>query len=391
MAGLVTELNFVKACNTGLSDDFGKAGQKIGSTIRIPKPSRYIARGDTDITGHIQTIVEEKEDFSISRVANIAVSADVLDMHLSIDKWQDKHANPIAQTIASTIEATIMGEVYKQTAQRVGTYGTAPTTLAPFGQAAAMMTKYGVPNDGNRSVFISPDTNVSMVEGLKGLFQDSGEVSKQYIKGMMGRAAGFKWYENALCPSHTNGNNVTGVSVSATPAEGATTLALAGLTPTTGTIKAGQAFTVAGVYGVHPDTKTPYVTLKQLVSTADVTANGSGIATVTLVEPLYSATSLGRQNISALPVTSGAVVFAGAASAISPMSLAMHKDAVSVVFVDLSTLPCPGAKSYTASYKDFRLTVWEQFDINTRQTIYRFEVVYGFKLLRPERLVAIWG
>ncbi|MBK7841902.1 MAG: hypothetical protein IPJ49_30360, partial [Candidatus Obscuribacter sp.] len=35
-----------------------------------------------------------------------------------------------------------------------------------------------------------------MVNGLKGLFQDSEQIKKQYREGMMGRTAMADWYEN---------------------------------------------------------------------------------------------------------------------------------------------------------------------------------------------------
>jgi hypothetical protein len=47
-----------------------------------------------------------------------------------------------------------------------------------------------------------------LVNGLKGLFQDSSQIKEQYREGMIGRTAMADWYENDRMWTLTNGSDV---------------------------------------------------------------------------------------------------------------------------------------------------------------------------------------
>ena len=46
-----------------------------------------------------------------------------------------------------------------------------------------------------------------LVNGLKGLFQDSNQIKEQYREGMIGRTGMADWYENERMYAHTNGSS----------------------------------------------------------------------------------------------------------------------------------------------------------------------------------------
>jgi hypothetical protein len=114
---------------------------------------------------------------------------------------------------------------------------------------------------------------VAIVDALKGLFQDSSAIAKQYREGYMGRTAGFDFVENTLWPAHTRGdaaNYVVNTSTGITSAS-ATITATGG----TGTIKKGDVFTIVGVNAVHPETKNDLGYLQQFTATADSTGTAT--------------------------------------------------------------------------------------------------------------------
>lgn len=117
--------------------------------------------------------------------------------------------------------------------------------------------------------------------------------------------------------------------------EAASTLTVAGLTATTGTVRQGSVFTIAGVFKVHPITKVNTGVLQQFVVTADAAANGSGVATLNVSPALYTATSKGLQNITALPASAAAVTFSGAANTSYVQNLQYHKNAFKMASVPL--------------------------------------------------------
>jgi hypothetical protein len=54
-----------------------------------------------------------------------------------------------------------------------------------------------------RTANLNPLDMADLVKDTKTLFNDQGQVAKQYKEGYMGRAAGFDFVENTLWPAHT--------------------------------------------------------------------------------------------------------------------------------------------------------------------------------------------
>ncbi|CAN0494609.1 unnamed protein product, partial [Phaeothamnion confervicola] len=182
----------------------------------------------------------------------------------------------------------------------VGTAGS--TTFAPIEilNGKTKMDEALAPM-GDRKLLLNSRSGAAAVDARKGLFQSATAIGEQYKKGMIGTADGFDWMSNELLYTHTNGNDVTGATLNATATEATASMALAGITANTGTVTKGTVFTVAGVNKVHPITKQATGVPQQFVVTALATANGSGVAAVTVSPAMYTATSTGQQNIDALP------------------------------------------------------------------------------------------
>ena len=52
----------------------------------------------------------------------------------------------------------------------------------------------------DRTANLNTQDNVDLVDALKGLFNDTDQIAKQYREGYMGRTAGFDFVENTLWP-----------------------------------------------------------------------------------------------------------------------------------------------------------------------------------------------
>jgi len=223
----------------------------------------------------------------------------------------------------------------------------------------------------------------SAVDSDKGLFVFD---RKEYEQGYIGRAHGFEWLENELLYRHTNGNDVTGLAVETdvvTIATGMSTLGIDGLTNSTGTLTKGTVFTIAGVNAVHPQTKADLGYLKQFVHTGtSVTANGSGQATLTLSEPIYSSASGSLQNVSALPADEAAITVVGSASTTYSQSLMFHKDAFRVCSVPL-ILPTSAEFAEQASEDGINVAIVRGFDTLTRKMITRVDFLGGLAAVYP--------
>lgn len=367
------------------SDFEGKNGFKSGDTIYTSIPPRYIPQEDSlDITSTIQDTVEEKAPLVLNKTATVGMKLDSLELATDVDVAQAlrRHGIPAAESIAHNIEQRCMEIASDAIYNSVGTAGSNTFSVADVLAARTNLNQNLCPVSG-RNLIMNSASGALAVDARKGLFQDSTQIAEQYRMGMVGRADGFDWYETELINVHTNGNDVTGVAVNdASVTEGTATLAVDGLTNTTGTVTKGSVFTIAGVFMVHPITKTITSKLQQFTVVSDVTANGSGQATLTISPAIYAGSD-GLQNVSALPADDAALTFVGAASTGYAQNLAFHGSAFKMV-----TAPLYAPKGVdlvaTETVDGITVNIVRDFDVKTREVITRLDVLYAFDKVRPE-------
>jgi hypothetical protein len=220
----------------------------------------------------------------------------------------------------------------------------------------------------------------SAVNARKGLFQSSSEIAKQYKTGYIGTSDGFNYVESNLTPLHTNGTQTGAITMSATATEGVgTTLAMTGSSG--GTLTAGQQFTVANVYAVHPQTKATLSNLQvftvQALNTFSSTA-GTNIS----VLPVPYAASAGLQNINRLPTSGDVVTLIGAASTGYNQNLAYHKQAFRVCSVPLM-MPKGAHMVGQETVDGMTVRVWMDSIILTDKMILRIDFLGAFAAVRP--------
>ena len=242
-----------------------------------------------------------------------------------------------------------------------------------------------------RYATVNPAANAGLVEGMKGLFNPTDTISKQFKNGMMGTGVlGFEEVNmSQSIKQHTTGTRDAAAAtiVAATvTAEGASTISLSQASVTT-TIKAGDVFTASDVFAVNPQTRETTGSLFQFVALADATAV-AGTWTVT-VAPMYSA-SRALATMNALPVQSATVTFVGAASTAYAQNLVYHKDAITFATADL-LLPQGVDMAARAVHNGISLRVVRQYDINNDRMPCRIDVLYGFSTIRPQMACRIWG
>ena len=226
-----------------------------------------------------------------------------------------------------------------------------------------------------RYATVNPAANAGLVEGMKGLFNPTDTISRQFKNGMMGMGVlGFDEVNmsQSIKQFTTGTRGATGNSVATTvSSEGASSIALT--VASNVTIKAGDVFTVADCYAVNPQTRESTGSLFQFVSLTDVTASGTAV-TVT-VAPIYSANHA-LATVNALPVSGSAVVFVGAASSQYAQNLVYHKDAITFATADL-LLPQGVDMAARAVHNGISLRVVRQYDINNDRMPCRIDVQIG--------------
>lgn len=384
---LENNLVITRNVNRQYDDSFAVQGAKIGSTLRIRLPDRALV---TD--GAALSVQDDNEQFTTLSVDNqkhIGITFTSQELTMQLDDFAERVLKPRISQLASSIDADVANS-FSEIGNSVGTPGTTPGTSAvllaaqqKLNENAAVMTP--------RYATVNPAANAGLVEGLKGFFNPTDTISRQFKNGMMG--TGVLGYEEinmsqSIKQFTTGTRDATGGTTSAAvTVEGATTIAITGA-GATDTVKAGDVFTVANCFAVNPQTRESTGSLFQFVALANVTLDGSGAGNVT-VAPMYSA-SEALATVDTLPGNGAAVVFTGAAGTQYPQNLVYHKDAITFATADL-VMPDGVDMASRQVHNGISMRIVRQYDINNDRMPCRIDVLYGYGVIRPQMAVRMWG
>lgn len=370
------KLTFIGNVNRQYDDSFAQSGAKIGDSLKIRLPNKYTVRTGRAVS--VQDTAETSVTLQVATMKGVDMAFTSQDLTLSLDDFSKRIINPAVSVLAANIEADALSMI-NDVPYTVGTAGTTPTALLTYLQAGAILDGNLAPRDDNRSIHVNPLAMATIVDSLKGLFQDSSAIRDQYREGLMGRTAGLDWYNNSLMDQSTwqNGGDIT-VTVNGASQTGAS-LAIAGVTNPT-TFFRGQVFTIAGVFQVHPETRVATSRLQQftVAATTTISATSGNI-------PIYPAitTSGAYQTVSASPADTTALTFLGSASTSYGQSIAFHRDAFAFATADLE-IPKGVDMSAREVSDGISMRLVRQYDINNDNMVTRLDCLYGYKTIRPE-------
>jgi hypothetical protein len=384
---LENNLVITRNVNRQYDDSFAVEGAKIGSTLRIRLPDRALVTDGAAL--QVQDDNEQYTTLTVSSQKHIGVNFTSAELTMQLDDFAERVLKPRISQLASSVDADV-ANAYKGIGNSVGTPGTTPSTSLVLLQAQQKLNENAAVMSP-RYATVNPAANAGLVEGMKGLFNPTDTISKQFKNGMMGTGVlGFDEINmsQSIKQFTTGSRTATGGTTSAAvTTEGATTIAITGA-GANATVAIGDVFTVADCYAVNPQTRESTGALFQFVATAAVTLNGSGAGSIT-VAPMYSASNA-LATVDVLPQTSKAVVFVGAASTAYPQNLVYHKDAITFATADL-LLPQGVDMAARAVHNGISLRVVRQYDINNDRMPCRIDVLYGYSTIRPQMAVRLWG
>lgn len=377
---LENNLAFTRRVNRQYDDKFAIEGAKIGYVVNARKPVRYIVT--TGQALNIQDATETQVPVTLTTQDHVDFQFSSADLALSVDDFKDRFLQPAVSALANKIDASGLG-LYNQIYNAVGTPGTVPNAILTYLLAGVALDNNAAPMDDQRYVVITPKMQAYIVDALKGLFQQASAIAEQYLKGTMGRASGFQWAMDQNCPTHTVGA-LGGTPLVNGAAQSGASLITDGWTAAVATrLKQGDVFTLAGVFGVNPQSRQSTGDLQQFVATADAASDGSGNLTVSISPSITI--SGAYQTVTAAPADNAAITVLGAATTATPQGMAFHRDAFTLVTADL---PVPNGVDKAARIADKQLGISlrmvRAYDINTDHWPTRIDVLYGWATLRPE-------
>lgn len=378
----------------------GVMAERTGNTVWRPMP--YIAQSYTGIdqsANFARSYAQLSVPTSLGYSHSVPLTLTATELRDLLQ--QQRLGDAAMQRLASDINvdcsnlAALTGTVF---VKRSG-------AAAGFDDVAAIDTAFnrlGVPMNDRRACYSSGDYN-SMASNLAARSTLAGKALTAYEKAAVGEIAGFETfkldyaYRLAAAAGITvtiNGANQRYVPVSTTlDANGGRhnvdnryqTITIG---VTSGTVKVGDAFTIAGVNEVHHITKLDTGSLKTFRINAIMTGGG-GAGTVQISPPIIAADSsptdpeLQYKNCTATPANGAAITFLNTVSgSVNPF---WQADAFEIVPGKYEPAENSGMEFMSATTDNgITVTMARQGAIGDLSTKYRWDVYYGLVNKQPQ-------
>lgn len=305
-----------------------------------------------------------------------------------------------AQKLASDINVAVLSVASNQ-GTLVVKRTTAASGYADVAEADALMNEQGVMMEGRNFALSSRDYN-GMAGDLAARQTMNNIPTEAYRRSYVGEVAGFQTfkmdYANRLTARAGTSVTINGANqywvpkATSTAATGETSnvdnrYQTIAITVGGGTVKVGDAFTIAGVNAVHHITKQDTGQLKTFRIVEIVTGAG-GTGTVKISPAIISAQGGSDaedqyKNVTATPANGAAVTFLNTVTA--PVNCFWHRDAIELLPASLAIPTDAGADIMRATTdQGVELVMQKQFDINTQKTKYRWDTLFGVAMVNPE-------
>ena len=385
---LENNLMFTKQVNRNYDDQFGEEGKKIGNTINIRLPARYIGRSGPVIAVEDQT--ENYTSLTLGTQRGVDLQFTSADMKLSMDDFSERVLKPAMANVAQHIDYDGCQQAVN-VYQAVGTPGTTPSTLLTYLNAGVKLDFAAVPRDGMRAIVQDPNSQAQTANGLTTLYNPTEEISKQYESGTMGRAVGFKWSMDQNVVGRTYGSlGGTPVTKSGVSQSGTSLITTGWSNSITGVLQAGDIFTIANVHAVNPQTRVSTGQLQQFVVTATANSNSSGTATLTISPSIIASGQYQTVDINA--ASASTITVMGTTGQTEVPNLAFHRDAFALGSADLQLPKGVDMAARMASKRSgLSVRVARQWDVVNDLFITRLDVLYGWATIYPQLACRICG
>lgn len=398
---LENELTFTRRVNRQYDKQFGMTGAKIGDTLNIRKPVRYIGRRTPTLS--VQGSTESSVPLTLSTQYGVDMSFTSADLKLSIDEFSSRFIQPAVAQMANMIDYDGLQQ-YINIYNTVGTPGAVPATSALVLSAGVKLDNEAAPM-GERSLCLNPAAQAAIVNALVALFNPTKQISDQYLKGSMGTALGFDFYMDQNIAVHTIGTYAANIGAGAVTV---TTVVSSGTAVVTGGWTSGDILNIGdvvtfgttttnGVFAVNPQNYQSTGQLRQFVVTSLCTANGGGAMTINISPAIVFNTTLTPNPFATVTSSSdtvaatAAVGVFGASATPTPQNLAFCKDAFTFATVMLPDMPGVENSRATSEKLGMSIRLISAYDVVNDRRISRLDLLGGWATLRPELACRIAG
>lgn len=420
---LENTLVFADGVDKQYSAEFAVKGAKIGQTINIRRPPRYL--GTFGPALNVEDTNETYIPLTLRNQFHVDVQFTTADLLLSMDFFKTRVLKLMIATVANRIDSDGLYFAYQNTALSVGTPGVTPSSYLTFAQARSRLAQEAAPKEESKRCILDPDSMAAATDGIKGLFNPQAQLGDYVRNGMIAKQfAGLDWFEDQNVVSFTTGAGAAAPVLTANTGGAFLTTgwAQSGFIQTgtwgasAAVLKVGDILQIAGVFPANPQSRTQYGNqLKQFVvlppggyvtNPAGTATPGPTFAPATLTSGtfnaatgVYTSTAGGALSIligeccitggqfvnavttAAFTATSAITVNGGQANAskASPQGIVYNKLAFALGFADL---PLPGGVQSAARASDadigMSIRMVTAYTINNDAEPTRADVLYGY-------------
>ncbi len=397
-----TKGTFCKTVNRTYGKNFEGRGVETGDTIRIPKPAQFTSRYGR--VAYPQDTVRDKVDLTVYQL-NASAYLTSVQKKLDFHDFREEVAKPLALQLLRQVETFSLTQALMSVGNTVGTPGTVPGTYKVFADARSRLQDQNIPSVDGIMGAVSNPAMATLADNLKALLNPAKNISDQYLSAEVKNIAGQNMYQTSSIPRLSGINLGSGAPAVATNSvNGATTLALDGLTSPT-TIYGGSKFTIAGVYAVDPESKKtlPWLQGFSVIttfvedSTTHLLVPGNVVTTTTATVTIYPALygpGTPQQTVSRLPLDGDLLTFVGASATTGAnpytTNLVYDQNAIAFVSLQVPEFELKGVSS-AKEFEGIKVRSAILPDGRNDQELIRVDVLVGTAVTRPEWCAVVAG
>ena len=358
---IANEALMVLQANLAMGDlvhrDYSKEFVKVGDTITVRKPAKFVAKNFTGETSE-QDISEGSVPVVMNRFRDVTVGVTAKEMTLDIKDFSKQVVEPAMQAIAQAVDSDLLAVAVQKAGKTVSATAN-PTDLKDIGNLAKFLDLNKVPIP-NRNLVLNPTHKYRYVftDNLSKVSY-AGD-SKTLRDAELGKVYTLNTFMDQNAPDTVAETAGTAKSYKVTAVKGAETIKLTDVNTATGTIKEGDAVIIDGY-------------LYRFME--DKTAASGTIESIKIDQPIHSDYEAYNENVLLVNSTN---------------SVAFHRNGLALVTRQLE-LPLGASKAAIASADGLAVRVVYGYDMKKKKDTISFDIIYGIKELNEDMIVRLNG
>lgn len=368
-----------KLVSTDFKNEFKKKNQKIYAR----RPPQFLVREGR--VASVQPVLEGEVEVVLDTQVGVDIEFTSIEETLTVDELlDDAIMQSNAATLAQYVDTAIMEKIL-EFPNWVGTPGQLIDSVTDYSAGPQRLDNLAVPRTMRAGV-LSVDDHWALSNSLN-FHPSSADLARTAIEDAeLPMVGGTNAYMSQSTINLLTGTRVAAgaslvngagqvVTYDTVKADYTQLINIDGLAAGA-TVKAGEVFTIGGVFAINPRTKAPQSFLYQMTVLADAVADGGGaIAGLKIQCPMIVGGAYAT--VDAAPADNAPITWMGAPSTSYRQNAVFHKSALQLTFAKL-VMPRSGRAAYSTDKETgISIRYWETSDGTNDTHLHRWDLLFG--------------